>query len=219
MERKAPTYAICNGAALLDRHQDAYNETMTDGTDRTLELLLINPERGLERMVEQYAGYVHAIIKGKLSQFSRQDIEECVSDVFYAVYQNRQHIDEHRGTLKAYICVVAKSKATDRLRQLVKRSQREQYIDDMERVAFTEPRQVDASQNAINNERRELLLCAINELPKIDAKIIVHKYYLGQSNKEIARALDMKENTVSKHAARAAQKLANILNCEDYDNE
>lgn len=166
----------------------------------TLALLRENPEQGLERLVDEYGGYVQAIVAGRLRGHSRQDIEEVVSDVFYAVYNSRDSIDEGISPLKGYICTVAKRKAIDRLRQLTSG-----------KASINRP--TDAAYNlaAQDPERNHRLLDAIESLNKVDASIIKLKYYFDMTNAEIGRRLDMKENTVSKRASRALDRLAKIL--------
>jgi RNA polymerase sigma-70 factor (ECF subfamily) len=61
-------------------------------------ILKADPDRGLALLIEKYAGYVRAIVLGKLGGFSRQDIEECVSDVFYSIYQSRHTLDSGKGS-------------------------------------------------------------------------------------------------------------------------
>ena len=58
---------------------------------------------------------------------------------------------------------------------------------------------------------RETLLWALKELGEPDTQIFLRKYYLGQSTKEIAASLDIKENTIDKKVQRGLAKLRRLL--------
>ncbi len=179
-----------------------------------LILLHTSPQRGLARMIEVYSGYVCAIVKQKMPQASLQDVEECASDVFYAVYQSRECIDERKGSLKAFLCTVAKRKAIDCLRKNARHAH-ESWREDYDSLQAT-----DHVQNAVEeNEQKNALVRAIGLLGEVDAQIVTRRYYFGQSIKEIAAALCMNENAVSKRNARAMQKLGQILEREGFSYE
>ncbi len=194
-------------------NKSVYNGGMERHDDKIILLLRTNPERGLTLLIERYGGYVYAVVKSKLGGFSKQDVEECASDIFYSIYQSRARIDVAKGTLKAFVCTVAKRKAIDRLRQLSAKCR--EYPEE------GEPADAEggAHRGALEKERRELLLRAVKALGEPDAQIVIRRYYFGQSHKEIALALHMNENTVCKRCARAAQKLGRVLEREDFIDE
>ena len=87
-------------------------DTMT--TDKDLLLLLQNnPERGLDKLINIYSGLIYTIVYSKLANSSTQDIEECVSDIIFELYKNRNYIDLQKGSIKAYISVIAKRRAME----------------------------------------------------------------------------------------------------------
>jgi hypothetical protein len=60
------------------------------------------PEKALERIMDVYAGLVYTIVFDKLSTVcSKEDIEECVSDVFYQLYNQRDKLNMQKGSIKA----------------------------------------------------------------------------------------------------------------------
>ena len=58
---------------------------------------------------------------------------------------------------------------------------------------------------------RQAVYTALRQLPARDRTFIYYRYYLNVSNREIARKLNMNENTVSAIIARARQKLKGLL--------
>ena len=77
-----------------------------------LELLHNKPERGLKMMMDNYMALIYTIIFNKLSgMYSKEDIEECVNDVFFGVLNYKNRIDVQKESFKAFMAVVAKRKA------------------------------------------------------------------------------------------------------------
>lgn len=47
-----------------------------------LELQRKKPNEGMKALMGQYMGLCYSIVRERLAGFPREDIEECVSDVF-----------------------------------------------------------------------------------------------------------------------------------------
>jgi RNA polymerase sigma-70 factor (ECF subfamily) len=166
-----------------------------------LTFLLQTPEQGLEIIMNRYMAFVYTIVYGKLSDVcKKQDMEECVSDIFFEVYRTRSLIDLEKGSLKAYLAVVAKRRAIDVFRK------HKGNAEDVSLDAFGHDWL--ASKDSVTaGENSDILVDEIKALGEPDSQILIRKYYFGQSAKAIARVLGLKENTVNKRASRALAKL------------
>lgn len=178
--------------------------------EKELCLLLIeNPEKGIEKIMNHYMAFVYTIAYGKLSGIcSKQDIEECVADIFYEVYNTRSLIDLEKGSLKSYLAVLSKRRAIDVFRKLVKNSS-DVYIDEFEHDWIASDTNVE--NGIIDSERSDLLIQEIKALGEPDSQILIWKYYFGQPSKIISKTLGIKENTVNKKVSRALGKLKQAL--------
>ncbi|TYQ16294.1 UNVERIFIED_CONTAM: RNA polymerase sigma-70 factor (ECF subfamily) [Acetivibrio alkalicellulosi] len=175
-----------------------------------LELLHTNPEKGLEKLIDSYAGLVYTIIYTKLnSMLSKEDIEECASAVFYEVFENRDSIDLNKGSLKAFIAVVAKRKAID----VFRRNKNLVGVVSMEQLPYdiATKQEEHAETVVMNKETKSLLIDSIKSLGEPDSEIIIRKYYLGQKTKFISKILGIKENTIDKKVSRGLVKLKEAL--------
>ena len=179
------------------------------GEKEMLSLFLKNPEKGLDRIMKQYIPFVYAIAYGKLSSIcNKDDIEECVSDVFYEVYRTRHTIDLEKGSLKSYIAVLSKRKAIDVFRK---------QHNDTANVSLDEfehdwiASDTDIENDVIKGEASDRLIDEIKALGEPDSQILIRKFYFGQSAKSISKALGMRENTVNKRVSRALGKLKQSL--------
>lgn len=178
--------------------QQKGGETMEE--QKLLDLLQKRPEKALEQIMKQYMGLCYTIVKNRLADFSQQEIEECVSDVFVDIFNGREHISLEKGSLKTYICVIARRKAGQRYKNLVENQS----------LSLTE--EFSTFKNEYEQmENRSLLLQCIAELGEPDSHIFMMKYYFGYSTKMIAEKFQLKENTVDKKVQRGLQKLKKAL--------
>lgn len=178
---------------------------------KLLDLLKNKPEKGLEKLINTYSGLVYTIIYNKLNQYLPvQDIEECVSSVFYEVYKNRSEIDLSKGTLRAYIAVVSKRRAIDLFRKNSKHVTNlvPLEIQDLESGAVN---RVFSVEDEVDTETKDMLIQAVKALGEPDTEIFIRKYYLGQNSKEISGLMGIKQNTIDKRLSRGLSKLRSIV--------
>ncbi len=172
-----------------------------------LTLLYQDKNRGLESVMKQYAGLVYTIVFNKLSFVSgTEDIEECISDVFFTFSQSFQNVDLDRGSLKSYLAVMATRKAISRYRSLVSFSEMVPLDDNMALQNDSTPEEL-----FFQNISAKALVNAINKLGEPDREIIIRKYYFRQSSKEISKAIHSKPNTVDSRVHRALKKLRDLM--------
>ena len=79
-------------------------------TDNELRLLMADSVQKCHRAVfDKYCNYVYAIaFKILKSCGSREDVEECVSDVFVKIYRSYANGELRDGDLKGFVGAVAK---------------------------------------------------------------------------------------------------------------
>ena len=76
----------------------------------------------LDDVVSAYAKLIWTVIAGILGpSLPREDLEECAADVLIELWQHSDRFDASRGTLKAYLCCIARCRAIDRLRAAASR--------------------------------------------------------------------------------------------------
>ena len=86
-----------------------------------LELLQKKPNEGMKVLMAEYMGYCYHIVRNRLLDFPKEDIEECVSDIFLDVYRYRNKMDLEKGGFRGMIAVIARRRAADRYDLAVKK--------------------------------------------------------------------------------------------------
>jgi len=164
------------------------------------ELLKTDAEHGMRLVMKRYTGIVHAVIRRHLSPAFSSDIEDVVADTFCEFYQTLSRWDPSRGSIKAYLCTIARHNAIDFLRH------RQAPPLPLDEALLTED---GAFFDAGPDEAlfKKVLIEAILSLDKTDRDIVMRKYYLGESTKEIASSLGMTVSAIDTRAHRAIQKL------------
>ena len=180
-------------------------------TDNDLRSLMAESVQKCHRAVfDKYCNYVYAIVIDVLRSYgSREDIEDCVSDVFFKIYKRLDAGTDFPDSLKGLIGTVSRNTAIDTFRRLSIRNRKNIYIDD---TASEELRSEESLvEKTENKEQSRIILGKIRELGEPDSTIIIQQYYYNRTAKEIARSVSMTASAVQKRSSRARQKLRELL--------
>ncbi len=185
-------------------------------TDNDLsQLFETNPNKGLEILMDTHIGLVYTIVHSKLyALYSKEDIEECVSDVFMEVFAKRKDlINFKKGSIKAYLAIVARRRAIDIHRRLVKSTLNVPLMEEEIDTAFISS--IERPEDVIlKQEMGKELVNTILELGEPDSEIFIRKYFFEQKTKEISKITHLKESTINTKVSRGLAKLRSLLGGE-----
>lgn len=163
--------------------------------------LVAGDEHALDDAISLYSRLLWSIARAVLRNIgTAEDMEECVADAFIQLWKSSPVLNESSGSVKSWLCVAVKSRAIDRYRKIVQKS--EIALD--EQLASCGPGIVDQTLDAVL--QRELI-AAIHALGEPDREIILRRFYYRQKPKEISLALDLPIRQVENRIFRAKQKL------------
>jgi len=203
-----------------------------------------DPE-ALESLISRYSREAYYFIRLILDGVGvAQDAEECVNDLFVAIWQEIDTFDPERGTLRTWLTMRAKYIALDRRRQLCRRQsynlqpadETRQWIasesngggrgklgwtghDNENRVTL--PPHPDSSMEALleQSERREELVLALATLSELDRYLIYQRYFKFASTEELAIRTGLTRHAVDTRLWRARKSLREALKEREHEYE
>lgn len=181
---------------------------MTDSEFKAL--MLRSAENAHRKLFDEYSGYVYSICANKLNDCgSKEDIEECLSDSFAAIFRYFDSESNRNGDLKGIIGTITKRIAVDYFRKLSGKTGRTVSIDDEVFPKISSDIRVDdETEKALI---REIIMDCIDRLGEPDSSIIVFYFFYGRTSREIAKHLHTSDWTVQKRISRAKKKLEKLL--------
>ncbi len=173
--------------------------------ERTVKSIREGDERALAAVMGKYARLLWTVADGVLAGIAdEQDVEECVADAFIKLWSEPEKFDPGRGSLKSWLCMVTRSRALDKYRELNRRC--EQPMDEalLSRSSAPEDR-------LLREERNEALNRALDTLPEQDRDILLRRYARSQKPREIAAALGLPVKEVKNRLYRSKLRLKSLI--------
>lgn len=178
-----------------------------------IELIKDDPDRGLKLLMDSYMGLICTVVRDKLATVCDDfEMESCISDVFVDFYNNIEKYTIDKGSVKTFICVIAKRRAIDVFRKK-KREFGYMYIDDEESYIEVADN-TDIENEYIKKEMKKKLINAVKKLGEPDSEIIIRKYYFGETTRQISERLSMTISAIDTRASRALKKLREFVDVE-----
>jgi RNA polymerase sigma factor (sigma-70 family) len=199
----------------------------------------------LETLISRYSREVYYFIRLVLDGIGVvQDAEECVNDLFVAVWQEIDTFDPERGTLRTWLTMRAKYIALDRRRHLCRRQthnlqsadETRQWIasdgsgggrrtagwggHEYEHRATLPPHPESSMESLLEqSERREELSLALATLPELDRYLIYQRYFKYASTEELAAKTGLTRHAVDTRLWRARKSLREALKEHAHEYE
>ena len=186
---------------------------------KLLRLLKKDPCKGMEQMMSLYSALLYTVVKGKLqgSYYISSDVEDLVADTFSEFFLELDRYDPSVSSIKSYLCVLARHNAAD----LLRKRQKQRAEIPIEEAELSGQMVIDSfiESELAEKELRQAVMAEIRLLGHPDADILWRKYYLCQSAKEIAEALDLSVSAVDTRTHRAVKKLQKLMGGSKNEKE
>ena len=177
-----------------------YKEVFVLNDKKMISAIIKRDEQMLAFVIQKYSKLLWKITASILLNVSSvQEVEECVADVFIFLWQYPEKYNPDRAKLSSWLSMIARSKAVDRYRSLIKNKEISMEEIIVESLGYVEVKTSD--------EDKEELLFYIAELDEKEKELIVRRYYYEQKPAEIALALDIPKKQIENRLYYAKQKL------------
>ena len=176
--------------------------------DVLVRAMVAGDQQALSSIYEQTVGQIFAIVRSVLR--SKEDAEEVVCDVYTHAWQKAASFDASRGSVMAWLAIMARNRAIDRLRQ----RRNHVSLDDADNRALYESLSGEARGPA------ELLALfqqgsavhrALAGLTPQRRHLLGLAFFQDMTHEEIAQAVGMPLGTVKSHVRRALGALQSAL--------
>lgn len=159
-------------------------------------------------LIKEYTKPVYYLIYNILNiGNSKEDIEECVADVFLEVWLKIDKFDSQRSNLKNWILILAKYKALTYKRKL-KRSQ----VENIEDFHPEEPDTVE--KLIIDRETQKRLLETINSFNRTDKELFIRRYFCNERIGDIMQSMGLSRSAVDNRLLRGRKIIKEVLSYE-----
>lgn len=171
----------------------------------------------LVTLYERYARVVYGLALRMLG--NRELAEDLVQETFWRVWRRSSTFNRERGRVAQWVFGIAHNLAIDELRRQRLRPV-SVYEDDARPVLQAlEDEKVDVAGAALDGERRQVLLRALERIPDEQREVIELAYFGGLSQREIAERLNNPIGTVKTRVRLALQKLRSVLLDQGFQPE
>lgn len=188
--------------------------SMTDAPPTDLDLIrriASGDESAVGSLYDRYGAVLYAVVYRITGQ--RADAEEVVMEAFGQVWRDASRFESSRGSVAAWLTMIARSRALDHIRSRDRR----------ERAASTAAREdesqgpamgswgVDPGYQVEQTERQRRVADALQALSPIQREAIELAYYEGLSQSEIAERLREPLGTIKTRIRLGMMKLRDLL--------
>lgn len=187
-------------------HAESPGMSTSAPTPSELELLrriAQGDEAALGALYDRFGGTVYALAHRIVGQ--QVDAEEVAMETFAQVWRDASKFDSARGSVPAWLCIIARSRALD----LVRSHSRRQRLN--ESVAREPMEDSIGAPDVLHEERRQAVGTALKELPEAQREAIELAYFQGLSQSEIAERLQQPLGTIKTRMRTGMMKLRETL--------
>lgn len=186
---------------------DLQTDKLSSSTDMELVASMKSGDsRAVSTLYDRHARVVYSLAL-RILQIST-DAEEVTQDTFFQMWQQADRIDQNRGSVLAWLVMVARSRAIDRLRS--RRKLRVEISD--EGLDNPNPFGVPSAWEEIESgERSSIVERALREIPAEQREVLHLGYHEGMSQSEIAERLKEPIGTIKTRVRLGMKKLRQSL--------
>ncbi|WP_068613256.1 sigma-70 family RNA polymerase sigma factor [Paenibacillus tuaregi] len=171
----------------------------TNSEDDILQQIRNRDEKAIASIIQSYGGLLSAIIR-RYVHFNQQEYEECLDDVLLAAWQNINSFDPEKNTLKQWIAAIAKYRAIDYQRKMVRNQQQFTHTEITDDLYKAEPMSLYQDVDEV-----------LDHLSPVERAVFVKYYLEGVPSREMAEEMKVKETRIHNKLSRGRKKLRQLF--------
>lgn len=159
----------------------------------------------LATLYDRYAPLVYALALKMLQNAA--EAEDLTQEAFVNFWQQQKY-DPDRGSVSSYLATYTRSRALDRLRV---GGGRHTILKKVQRMAGAASQPPTPLEQADQNDRRQHLRAALDQLPPNEREVLEIAYFEGLSQSQIAERLGIPLGTVKTRSRQGLLRLRDLL--------
>jgi RNA polymerase sigma factor (sigma-70 family) len=173
--------------------------------------LMAGDAEALAEVYREYANLVFGVCRRVLNDVMLA--EDVTQEVFVYLWQSPERFDASRGSLRAWLGLLAHHRSVDRVRAEGRRTRREQQQEPASTVASEVDDHLAAAW--LSDQVR----VALDQLPAEQREAVVLAYYGGRTYRQVAVDQAIPEGTAKSRLRLALAKLELLLRPPDTDQD
>lgn len=173
---------------------------------RLFKLIAKGSETAFNQFYEAHVSFVLQIATQVLGD--QNEAEDVTHEIFLEVYEKPGQYKPERGSIKAWLAVKTRSRCIDRLRQ-----KKPVLIQKLELLDTKDT--VKTELSVLLQIEKELILDALEQIPKKQREVIYGAYFEGKTQMELAESLNRPLGTIKslvRYGLRNMRKQKELLN-------
>ncbi|NLY48223.1 MAG: RNA polymerase sigma factor [Clostridiales bacterium] len=177
-----------------------------------LYISMLDSEQDKKKMEEIYNEHKHALYMYALKLTGNQALaEDAVHSTFIAIIEQKEkYFNLSRMDFRCSSVIIVRNKCIDLLRKQQKYS--DTPYEELE--IFIESKDKPVEEQAVVSCEYEAIRKHLASIDEISRQVLIMKYYLGMSYKEIGDALKMTPKHVETRIMRAKEKVRKLIRKE-----
>ncbi|MGK0468915.1 sigma-70 family RNA polymerase sigma factor [Clostridium sp.] len=178
--------------------------------DNLVDRLKTRDESALDDIYDMYFDRVYYFVKRILGTLgTKEDIEECASDVFLALWKEIHKFDEKRGSFDTFVNVKTRTVALNVRRKLQKHAQKElsESANDMD---IYDNVSLSIEEEVLEKNAEQDFLQIISKFKEPDKTYFHLRYFMNYEIKEIAKVFNTTVSSVDNRLYRCRLLLKKI---------
>lgn len=159
----------------------------------------------IDVLYDRYAKQVYSLAYKILA--NSEEAEDITQDVFLTLWQHDAY-QSTRGSLKAFLTTLTRSRQVDKLRS---QGSRYRFLQRWQRLSASEQETSPPLDHLARHEQAHFLQQALECLSSSEREILEIAYYEGASQTEISKRLNLPLGTVKSRARQGLSKLRHHL--------
>lgn len=169
-----------------------------------IELKKRNP-LALEFVMDHYGSAIYNLIQRILGDIARkEDVEECTSDAFVAVWHKIDEYDQAKGSFRTWLLILAKYKALDYRRKL-------RRLPATETLDIDPPDDSELEEKLLSQEALKEAVRIVNTLQEPDRSLFYKRYFYYETLDQLALQYGLTKKAVENRLFRCRSSLKQQL--------